>query len=131
MVVYLEGEGNRIAIHVDPGFPLKWREEPYFSRIKEWSVFAADHQVQVVIYVKNRVTVVFPNKEIDIGEMESEDHIMVGELDVPIGRDWHAYIRRGKDIPEDERENPASPAINSRRLIRSPRRRERAALAAL
>jgi hypothetical protein len=56
-----------------------------------------------VIYVKNRVTVVFPNKEIDIGEMEPEDHIMVGELNVPIGRDWGAYIRKAKDIPKDER----------------------------
>jgi hypothetical protein len=104
MVVYMEGEGNRIAIHVDPSFPLKWREEPYFSRIKEWALFAADNSAQVVIYLKNRVTVVFPNKEVDLGEFDPEDHIMSGELNVPFGRDWDAYIRRAKDIPEDERD---------------------------
>jgi hypothetical protein len=49
-------------------------------------VFAADHQAQVVIYVKNRVTVVLPNKEIDLGELEPEGHIMVDELDVPLGK---------------------------------------------
>jgi tryptophanyl-tRNA synthetase len=52
----------------------------------------------------DRVTVVLPNKEIDLGEVEPADHIMVGELDVPVGRDWDAYIRKAKDIPEDERE---------------------------
>jgi hypothetical protein len=101
MVVYMEGEGNRIAIHVDPSYPLRWREEPYYSRIKQWSVFAADNPAQVVIYVKNRVTVVVPNKEIDLGEFDPEDHIMVGELNVSVGRDWGAYIKR--DIPEAER----------------------------
>jgi hypothetical protein len=104
MVVYPEEEGNRIAIRVHPDFPLKWREEPYYSRIKKWSVFATDRQGQVVIYVEDRVTVVLPNKEIDLGEVEPEDHIMVGELDVAVGRDWDAYIRKAEDIPEDERE---------------------------
>jgi hypothetical protein len=104
MMVDLEEGGNRISIHVHPDFPLRWREEPYYSQIKKWSVFAADHQAQVVIYVKDRVTVVLPNKEIDLGEVEPEDHIMVGELDIPVGRDWNAYIRKAKDIPEDERE---------------------------
>jgi hypothetical protein len=104
MVVYMEGEGQRLAIHVDPSFPLKWREEPYFSRIKNWSVFAVDHDAQVIIFVKNRVTVVLPNKEIELGEAEPDDHIMVGELNVPFGRDWDAYIRRAKDIPAEERD---------------------------
>ena len=99
MMVDPEEEGNRISIHIHPDFPLKWREEPYYSQIKKWY-----HQAQVVIYVKNRVTVVLPNKEIDLGEVEPEDHIMVGELDVPDGRDWDAYIRKAMDIPEDERE---------------------------
>ena len=104
MMVDQEEEGNRISIHVHPDFPLKWREEPYYSQIKKWSVFAVDHQAQVIIYVKDRVTVVLPNKEIDLGEVDPEDHIMVGELDVPVGRDWNAYIRKAKDVPEDERE---------------------------
>jgi hypothetical protein len=115
MVVDQEAEGNRISIHVHPDYPLKWREEPYYSQIKKWSVFAVDHQAQVVIYVKDRVTVVLPNKEIDLGEVEPEDHIMVGELDVPVGRDWNAYIRKAKDIPEDEREMWVSWAIRDGR----------------
>jgi hypothetical protein len=44
--------------------------------------------MQVVIYMKDRATVVFPNKEVDLGHVAHEDHIMVRELRIPIGRDW-------------------------------------------
>lgn len=104
LVPYLEGDGNRIAIHVDPGFPRRWREEPYYSRIRQWAVFAADNDAQVIVYVKNRAIAVFPNKEIDLGEFGPDDHIMTGELNVPFGRDWGGYIRSAQDIPEDQRD---------------------------
>ena len=100
----MEGDGHRIAVHVDPGFPNRWREEPYYSRIKSLANIAVDHQTQFVIYLRNRVTVVLPNKEIELGEFEPGDHIMVAELDVAFGRDWRAFIRKAKDIPEEERD---------------------------
>ncbi|MGJ4888829.1 hypothetical protein ACQR1Y_11575 [Bradyrhizobium sp. HKCCYLRH3099] len=115
MVVYLEGDGSRLAIHLDPTFPGKWREDPYYSRIKQWSAFAVDNSASVVVYIRNRAIAVFPNKDVDLGEFEPEDHIMVGELDVPLGRDWGAFIRKAKDIPEDQRDKwiSMSPARSS------------------
>jgi hypothetical protein len=40
-----------------------------------------------------------------VGEVESEDHIMVGELNVPPGHlpDWDAYVVKAADIPPEDR----------------------------
>ena len=63
-------------------------------------------QAQVLVNIGKRVVAVLPNKEVDLGEVESEDHIMVGELNVPPGHppDWDAYVVKAADIPEDQRD---------------------------
>jgi hypothetical protein len=103
MVLYVESEGNRIVVHVDPGFPTAWRQEPYYSQLKDWARAAVDAGGQVVAYIRDRVIVILPNKEIDLGTFEPGDHIMVAELNVPYGRDWRAYKVASKDVPSDQR----------------------------
>ena len=103
LVICSEADGNRIAVHVDPGFPARWREEPFYSQIKRWADIGVDNAMQVVIYLKDRVTVILPNKEVELGRIARDDIIMVGELNVPIGRDWHAYVVPAMDLPEDQR----------------------------
>ncbi len=45
---------------------------------------------------KDRVTVVFPNKELDVGTMRPGDHLVVRELVNARGaRDWTAFIEAG------------------------------------
>jgi hypothetical protein len=87
MVLYAEGDGNRIALHVDPSRPSAWREEPYRSQLKEWAVLAAESSQQLVIYVQNRVIVLLPNKEVDLGIMKRGDQIMVASSLTPNGRE--------------------------------------------
>jgi hypothetical protein len=102
IVVYFEGDGNRIALHVDPASPTVWLEEPYYSQIKEWAIMAAEQNKQVIIYVKNRVIAVLPNKEVDLGVMRRGDHIMVASTKTAQGKDWRAFIVPAKDVtPEN------------------------------
>jgi hypothetical protein len=75
--MFLRMEGNLIAVHVDPSDPTAWRR---------------DNKQQVVVYVKNRVTVIFPNKEVDVGSMNPGDELVVREGWGPQGRDWKAFI---------------------------------------
>jgi hypothetical protein len=44
--------------------------------------------------------------ERDLGEVEAEDHIMVGELNVPPGHlpDGDAYVERAENIPPEDRD---------------------------
>src|SRR5262249_4536517 len=83
VVVFSEGDGNRVAVHVDPGFPDAWQQEPYYSQFKEWSRTAVDEMRQVVVYLRKKAIVILPNKEVDLGEVEPGDQIIVGELKVP------------------------------------------------
>ena len=41
---------------------------------------------------KNRVIVIFPNKEVEVGTMKPGDHLVVREVGGPNGRDWKAFI---------------------------------------
>jgi len=89
---------------VDPGSPTAWREQPYYKSLKDWARSGVDAQPrqQVLVYIKNRVIVVLPNKEVDLGAVASGDHIgayiMVRELKVPFGRDWEAFVAPPKDV---------------------------------
>lgn len=77
LYVAVEGGGNRLAVHVDPAFPNKWREEPYFSQIKQWAISYAARQVQVAVYIKDRVIVILPDKEVDLEDItrNGQSHI--------------------------------------------------------
>ncbi len=92
MVLRLEADGKLIALHVDPADPTAWRREPYFSRLKQFAVKGAETKQRVAVYIKNRVIVVFPHKEVDVGTMNPGDHLVVREVGGPNGRDWKAFI---------------------------------------
>jgi len=93
--MFLRMEGNLIALHVDPSDPSAWRREPFLRQLKQFASKAVDSNQQVVVYVKNRVTVVFPNKEVDVGTMNPGDELVVREVGSPTGRDWRAFIEVG------------------------------------
>lgn len=92
IVLRVESDGKLIAAHVDPADPGAWRREPYFQALKQFSIQGADIDQRVVIYIKNRVIVVLPNKEIDVGTINPGDHLVVREILGPNGRDWIAFI---------------------------------------
>lgn len=91
--MFVRDEGNLLAVHVDPNDPQAWRREPFFRQIKEFATRAAGTAQQVAIYIKNRVIVVLPNKEVDVGTMRPGDQLVVRELvGSRGGRDWVAFI---------------------------------------
>jgi len=83
----VESDGKLIAVHVDPSDPAAWRREPYFRKLKEFATRGMDAEQQVVVYLRNRVIVIFPNKEVELGTMDPGDHLVVREVGGPNGRD--------------------------------------------
>jgi hypothetical protein len=92
IVLRVESDGKLIAAHVDPSDPRAWRREPYFQTLKRLAMKGADVGQQVIVYIKNRVVVIFPNKEVDVGTMNPGDHLVVREIGGSSGRDWKAFI---------------------------------------
>ena len=93
--MFLRMEGDLVAVHVDPSEPTAWRREPFFHELKQFASRAVDCNQQIVVYVKNRVIVIFPNKEVDVGTMNPGDELVVREVVSPTGRDWRAFIEVG------------------------------------
>lgn len=80
MVIVSELEGKRIAIHVDPSRPMAWREEPFYSEIKDWAIKAAHELLQVVICIKNRAIVILPDEDVDLGPIAPDERIISSEV---------------------------------------------------
>ena len=89
---------HQILLLVDPSQPLSWRHDPYYRQLKDWARAGVDARPrqQVLVYIKERIIVVLPNKEVDLGVIANEDHagvrIMVRDLQTLRGRDWEAYV---------------------------------------
>jgi hypothetical protein len=92
IVLRVESDGKLIAAHVDPSDPAAWRRQPYFRTLKQFAIKGASVGQRVIVYIKNRVIVIFPNKEVDVGTMNPGDHLVVREVGGPNGRDWKAFI---------------------------------------
>jgi hypothetical protein len=97
----VDAKGPWITVHVEPAYPTRWREEPYYSQIKNWSKNGVDNGARVLVFVKNRATVILPNKDLDLGEFNDNDQITIGEVPTSGGsgaRDWYAYVRKAGDV---------------------------------
>ena len=92
MVLRVESDGKLIAVHVDPSDPTAWRREPYFQKLRQFAIDGQKTGQQVIVYIKSRVIVIFPNKEVEVGTMNPGDHLVVREVGGPNGRDWEAFI---------------------------------------
>jgi hypothetical protein len=96
IVLRVESDGKLIAAHVDPSDPTAWRRQPYFRTLKHFATKGIDVGQQVIVYIKDRVIVVFPNKELDVGIMKPGDHLVVREVGGRSARDWTAFIETAR-----------------------------------
>jgi len=76
-VLFTEQDGRRLNVVVDPAYPMAWRKEPYYSRIKAMSARARDGY-ELLVSIGDRRIVVFPDQEADLGVVNPEHKIISG-----------------------------------------------------
>ena len=76
MVVVLEEYANALVIHVDPSRPHAWRQEPFYSEIRQWARREARQQRQVVVWQGDTKIVISP--EADDRWPRAEPYQLVG-----------------------------------------------------
>lgn len=76
MYLSLELSGERLAAHVDPAAPGAWRKQPYYNDLKKWSVWAADNEKQVSVFIGRHAIVITPDRDIDLG-IVGEDELII------------------------------------------------------
>ena len=60
--------GPRLVAETDLATPDAWRQEPYLSQLREWSHRDRPTVIEVVVRAGDRLTMVFPEGEIELGE---------------------------------------------------------------
>lgn len=72
---------DRIIVDVDGDYPNAWRRAPYYNQIKAWSDRKRAAPVEVLVRVRGRMFVIFPETEIDLGPYDPANSIVSGYRD--------------------------------------------------
>jgi hypothetical protein len=65
-----------IEVRCDPGYPDAWRKEPFRSEIREWAISGETHDVTVLVIVNERMILVTPEQEFDLGIVRPDQRIV-------------------------------------------------------
>ena len=84
-----------IEVRCDPGFPDAWRKEPFRSEICQWAVSGETLDMTVVVIVGQRMILVAPDREFDLGAVQPDERI-VRELEGT--RVVHATVVKASDL---------------------------------
>jgi hypothetical protein len=86
-LINYEEAANRIVLHVDPARPDAWRTEPYYSMIKQWSRRALAEHGMVLVWTGSNATIVFPDRDKNLGHVRDDQFIVPIERMTPLGRE--------------------------------------------
>jgi hypothetical protein len=111
MVLCYDASLKRLAVYVDPDFPSAWRTEPYYRQLKIWTCKAIESaqtrssnawlMAPILVYINERIIVVLPNQDIEVGTFTAGDHLVVTERATPSGgREFDAHIVPLSDTPQ-------------------------------
>ena len=67
--------GGGLLITLDKGQPTAWRREPYHSQIRRWAEFGVANRKPVLLANGDRMSVILPNDELDIGALRPGDQV--------------------------------------------------------
>ncbi|HEY5409666.1 MAG TPA: YkgJ family cysteine cluster protein [Caulobacteraceae bacterium] len=87
LVIWSNVEG-RLIVDVDPAFPNAWRLQPYYSQLKAWANRDRPAPMEILVRIKERMLVLFPEGEIDLGPQQTELSISSGY-----------HVEAGRKIP--------------------------------
>jgi hypothetical protein len=98
IVLVVTTDGQRIGAYVDPERPGAWRREPFYSTLKTWARAAVSRpgQVgQVLVCIGKRTIVILPDRNVDLGDVESDEMVITEARNGPKGAIFDAFkIRR-------------------------------------
>jgi Fe-S-cluster containining protein len=85
-----------LVVMADPGMPLAWKREPYYSRLKQLSEASFRQDRKVLLNLKGNITVILPDREIPLGVIAPGEEIVVWRE----GSAYGASLRRGPELPK-------------------------------
>jgi hypothetical protein len=87
-----EGDTNKLIFLVDPGSPLAWKNEPYYSQLKQMARNGLNHNGIINVFVGKRVIVILPDKDVDLGICDLNEKFSYRK--VWNGLDWEVEVHK-------------------------------------
>jgi hypothetical protein len=86
-----------IEVRCDPGFPDAWRKEPFRSEIRQWAISGETHDVTVVVITGQKMTLVTPDREFDLGIVQPDERIV---REIEGGQVVNATVVKASDVED-------------------------------
>ena len=86
MVLTVDPITRFLLVQLDPGQPAAWKREPYYGQLKRWAAAALNEKRHVVVFLNKSATVVLPDRDVALGQIEPGDRIVARERATPNGR---------------------------------------------
>jgi len=80
-----------MTLTVDPGMPLAWKREPYYSVLKRFSEVFFRLNQKVLANLRGHITVILPDRDVCVGLVSPGDQIDIWRE----GQVYGATLRRG------------------------------------
>jgi hypothetical protein len=93
-VVYVQRNGVNVQVAVDPSFPNAWTKSPYQARIRKWVAEGAESGRFVFVRIGTRMIALLPDRDVDLGRVDSDDEIMVSRKPGPAGGAYEVEVKR-------------------------------------
>jgi hypothetical protein len=116
IVVTSEAARSSISFHVDADHPDAWRREPFYAHIKQQAEWAAPHHGQVLVFVGKRAIMIFPDRDVDLGNVGDDELIVTGERQTPLGIGLDAYTMKKDDPTRRQIANARGGAVHAQAL---------------
>ena len=75
-LVITPSDDGGLEIRCDPGYPMAWRKEPYYSQILDWARAVAPQYGTVTVCVGKMLTLVSVDGEFALGTVNDDERIV-------------------------------------------------------
>jgi Fe-S-cluster containining protein len=66
-----------LTVMADPGMPLAWKREPYYSRLKQFSEILFRQNKKILVNLRGNITAVLPDGDVPIGVVGAGEEIVI------------------------------------------------------
>jgi hypothetical protein len=76
-VISADPKYQALTVSVDPGMPLAWKREPYYSTLKQFSQVFFRIGNKVLVSLRGHITIVLPDSDVPLGIITPGEEIVL------------------------------------------------------
>ncbi len=102
IVMVFDARNNHLAAHVEAGNAAALKKSPYREKLQEWMLAGLPRGGRVYLSVGGVMSLLLPDGEHLLGELQGDDLIDVTQMPTPMGPRWQVTVRKPKssdDLP--------------------------------